>query len=229
MRFSQEFRGNFPYQVGDRFEAYIQTIHPYTLNNVELYWSGGWKEDEVEPLQMLVERYPRKVIQKGDDFTIEFVSLANKREYLDACPKGNFKTSDRYQGFDFPDRSFTDVDIRDPVLRRQLLEWAANLFRLRFLKKLTVNYLSDLLDIDQGVNTPGQLFRVWPEAGSVMHKRYSGRVMGQKLQSALPHEFMQRTSIEEFRGQPYFHEINTHLLALSVLDCKEQESYPYMY
>jgi hypothetical protein len=226
MRFSQEFRDNFPYALGERFEKYIQTIHKWEMNPLDLYWSGGWKADEVEALQFIQGRYAKDVIHRGDDFTISFVSLNNKREFLDDNLRASFRTARNYRGFPFPDRRFKDTDIRDPVLRKQILSWSVTLYRLRYLKKLAVEYMSDVLDRDEGLNTPGQLYRVWPEAASVMDKRYSGRVMGQKLQSSLPKPFLARTTVDQFRKQPHLEEINTHFLAMSVLDCEEQDYYP---
>ena len=225
MRFTIEFRNNFSSNLCDRWEKYIQTVHPWEFDNIELYWNA-WTEEEAEALKFIQERHPRNVIQKGDDFTIEFESIAGKRDFLPQYPRLTLSTASSYKGFPFPDRKFKDTDIRDPLLRNKLLSWAVKLYRLLHLKNVMCQMVDDILDIDEGVNTPGQLYRVWPEIASVMPQRYSGRVMKQKLASSLPPAFLDRYSIEEFRSQEYFDEVTTHFLAMSVLDCQFADTYP---
>jgi hypothetical protein len=77
-----------------------------------------------------------------------------------------------------------------------------------------------------GVNTPGQLYRIWPEIACIMPTKYSQRVMGQKLRSSLP-ESWNPEKVEDFRDQPYFDEINQAFMAMSLMELEREDSeYP---
>lgn len=225
MRFSQEFRNGFPYTLSEKFDKYIQTVHPFPFDHTSFYWFA-FSDEEHEWMDQLLERYPKKLFCKGDDMYIEFPSLEGKRDFLPESIQMNLTLSPRYNGWPFPDRTIKDTDIRDAELRKQLLAWTVTYFRLRHMRDKAVEYLEDILNEDEGLNTPGQLFRVWEEIGSVMPPRYSNRVMGQKLKSSLPAAFLERWTVEEFREQEHFDEINNHFLAMSVMDLKKDENFP---
>lgn len=228
MRFTLEFKRTFPGSLDPMWTKYIHTIHPWEFDNHELYWSG-WEKDEEEALKFIVERHPRKVVQRGDDFQIRFESLQGKRDFLPQSMVLQLSTAEQYKGWSFPDWAFPDTKIRDPALRTKVQSWAVKYYRLRFLRSTMISMVEDILDEDEGLNTPGQLYRVWPEIASVMPQKYSGKVMRQKLTSALPPAFLERWTVDEFRKQEYFDEVTNHLLAMSVMDLKEAEVYPYAF
>lgn len=236
MRFTQEFRQTFGNTIGSMFTKYIHTIHPWEFNNHDLYWYA-WSEEVGEAMRFLNEQVPKKIVRAGDDFRIDLVSIAGKRDYIPQSAHITLSTSDTYMGWTYPDAKYVDSDIRDPAVRSKLLSWIVKYYRLNHIAQTAERYVDEVLENSEtGLNTPGQLYRVWPEIASVMPQRYSRKVMGQKLTSTLPKSWVEHweedstlPAVENFRSRQYFDEINTHFLAMSIMECEEADNYPAIY
>lgn len=236
MRFTVEFRNSFSHDIYNRFTDYIHTVHPCPFNKFELYWYA-YSEEVGEAMRMIHEAHPRKVIERGDDYRIHLTTIASKRDFIPAHANIAFSTAERYKGWDYPDVAFPDTNIqeRNPQLYAKLMSWCVKYYRLYAIAKRASEYVDEVLENSEaGLNTPGQLYRVWPEIASVMPQRYSNKVMGQKLTSTLPKAWLEhwgqhgQPAVEYFRSREYFDEINTHFLAMSVMDCEQATDYPSM-
>jgi hypothetical protein len=136
------------------------------------------------------------------------------------------RMTDKYNGYRWPDASIKDGQILDQQLYADLLGWSVLAARHTAMRDALRRYVSTTMSFNGGVNTPGQLFRVWPEIACMMPSKYSYRVMGQKLRSSLPPHWDDE-ELEGFRSQAYFDELGTAFMAISLMDLVDRETqYP---
>lgn len=231
MKFSMAGKSAAKKRAFRLFRDYRQTVHPNPFTFEELYWFG-WTREEQQALMLLNESRPES-INNGYRVSISCESLNDKRPYL-RRPVVVFEHPDGYNSFDYPDVQFSDTAITDPTLRNKLLRWVV---RAKQLKNLQDNFeamfrkhLHDqwVRDGEPGsLNTPGQLFRVWPELASLIEHKYRDRVANQKLKSSLPGNWTDEY-VEELKSLEYRKEIDSILLAIGIMedDLQRDDNYP---
>jgi hypothetical protein len=222
MKFTQQFRQRFPNVMATKFEQYTAMIHPFPIDPDKLYWSC-WNEEEKNAMHLLKDR---GIIPKGNSITIKLQSLYGRRDFLSDHVTFKMRMTDTYNGYRWPDASIKDGQILDQQLYADLLGWSVMAARHTAMRDALRHYVSTTMSFNGGVNTPGQLFRVWPEIACMMPSKYSYRVMGQKLRSSLPSHWGDE-ELEGFRSQAYFDELGTAFMAISLMDLVDRETqYP---
>lgn len=222
MRFTKEFRGRFPNRLADKYQSYMQAVHPFPLDRDKLYWSG-YSEEEAEAMRLLKAR---GIIPQGHLLQVKLNSIAAKRPFINNNPVCNISMSQYYKGYDWPDVTFTDEQILDQDMRASLLSWCVGAAKHRTIKEAIRSYAQHILSEYHGVNTPGQMYRIWPEIACIMPSLHSQKIMGQKLRSSLPKDWNPE-KVEDFRDQPYFDEINQAFMAMSLMELEREDSeYP---
>lgn len=222
MKFTQQFRQRFPNIMTTKFEQYSAMVHPFTIDPDRLYWSC-WDAEEKAAMHLLKDR---GIIPKGNNITIKLKSLRGKRDFLSDRVSFKMRMTDSYNGYPWPDATIKDGQILDHQLHADILGWSVMAARYSKMRDALRSYVSRTMSFDGGVNTPGQLFRIWPEIACMMPSKYSYRVMGQKLRSSLPAHWGEQ-ELEEFRNQPYFDELGQAFMAMSLMDLVDREhQYP---
>lgn len=222
VKFTNEFRQRFPNKLVNKYECYEQAVHPFTIDRELLYWSG-WTEEEATAMKLLKDR---GIIPAGTKCQVRVHSISNKREFISDEPVCNVPMAERYNGYPWPDAVFFDDAIQDQQLRADLLGWCVGASKHRVIRDAIREYVNHAVSAWHGINTPGQLFRIWPEIACMMPGKYSHRVMGQKLRSSLPESWGEE-KVEDFRTQPYFDEINQAFMAMSLMELDREDSkYP---
>jgi len=213
------------------FTRYRHTMHANTLDPKDYYWFA-WSREEREAMELIA---PRKALNHCNSMSIKCPSLSEKREYLPRNPRIKLHFGSRYDSFPYPEVEIEDTQITDPELRTKLLAWVVRdrqlcAWQSRFdsyahalvwgsgrLKKADGEYLTI-----NSVNTPGQLYRAWPEFASLVEKKYTDRMAAQKLRSAMPTGWSEET-LEQFKHLPDMEEINQVLLTIAVMDNLEND------
>lgn len=213
MRFTTIFRQRFGNQMVDKYERYMLAAHPFTMDRDVLYWIG-WTAEEAAAMKLLKNRH---IIGGGNKVQIQVYSIGGLRDFIPSEPVCTVQMAERYNGYPWPDVVYHDTQISDQQLRADLLSWCVGTAKHTKIKHCLLKYVQHVVSEWKGVNTPGQLFRIWPELASMMPEKQSQRVMGQKLRSALPHAWC-ASEIEKFRTQPYFGEINDAIMAISLME-----------
>lgn len=222
MRFTKEFRQRFPNRLADKYQMYMQAVHPFPLDRDKLYWSG-YSEEEADAMALLKER---GIIPQGHLLQVQLKSIAAKRPFIPSNPVCSISLSRAYKGYPWPDVTFTDEQIQDPEMRVNLLSWCVAAAKHGVIKGAIRTYAQHILSELHGVNTPGQLYRIWPEIACIMPPVYSQKIMGQKSRSSLP-EGWGSEKLEDFRDQPWFDEINQAFMAMSLMELEREDSeYP---
>lgn len=222
MKFTTCFRQKFPNQLINKYERYMQVVNPFKLDIEVLYWMG-WTEEEAKAMKLLKDRH---IIGGGNKCQIQVYSIGGARDFISAEPVCVIPMAERYNGYDWPDVVYHDSQIYDQQIRADLLSWCVITSKHNAIKECIRQYAHQVVSAWHGINTPGQLFRVWPEIACMMPTQYSQRVMGQKLRSSLPGTW-DEDKVKEFREAPYFDEINQAFMAMSLMDLPNNDSkYP---
>ncbi len=228
MKFPNQFRQKFPNQLHNMYEAYNRAMHPFPLDVHEVY-RACWTQAEWDAMKLLM---PRGVIHKGTALKIKLDSLRGKRPYLNSTlvleARMMAKGGSFYDRYEFPDCDTNDSEMHGKDMHRELLHWCVTAARNTVIASKVSNYANHAMGTFHGVNTPGQLYRIWPEIACVMPSEYSNRIMHQKNRSALP-EVWNDEKLNEFRAQEYFDEINEGFLAMSLMDLERynrEDVYP---
>lgn len=211
------------------FRRYRHTMHPNTLNPEDYYWYA-WTKEERAALELLKGK---NAIGYSNKITIEVPLIAEKRDYLPKKTVLRLAFGRSYDSWPYPEVTIKDEDITDPTLRSKLLAWTVRDYQLAHWQRrmdhyalmVVKGYGRQLLPNNEylilpGVNTPGQLYRAWPEFASMVEKKYTDRMAGQKLKSSMPVGWTDE-KLQQFRTLPYMDEINSVLLACSVMDDME--------
>ena len=229
MKFSMEGKNSARNRCFNLFRKYIHTIHPNPFKFEDFYWYA-WTGEEQQALMMLNEKHPDS-ISSGYKIQIECETLHDKRDYL----RRPIIAFDHPDGtWDYPSVEFKDTDITDPVLRMKLLKWVVRAkqltdlqskFEAMFRKHIHDSWVRD--GEPGSLNTPGQLFRVWPELASLIEHKYRDKVANQKLRSSLP-QFWSDEHVEALQNLEGRKEIDTILLAIGLMEdeIKFDHNYP---
>lgn len=219
------------------FNKYRHTMHKNTLNPEEYYWFG-WSQDERDAMELLGKKNALKYCNK---LTIHCPSLAEKREFLNKKPEITLTFGHSYDAWPYPEIEIKDTDITDPTLRSKVLAWVVRHKQLTFWQRKFDDYARGIcwngghfiMSNGEGlaispVNTPGQLYRAWPEFASLVERKYTQRMAAQKLKSSMP-EGWGATQLAQFRHLPFMDEINQVLLTCAVMedDLELDRRYPH--
>ena len=213
--------------VQKMFHAYWHKMHPNEFSAEQFYWFA-WTPEQRKAMEFLYDEDDTNLFNTSYKLPIRCDSLWNKRDFI-RHPTLDMRFKDN--SWPFPARRITDEDITDSVLRSKLLTWTVKACRYQHMHRLIKDYANEMFygygaipDEDGrtgrrhgGVNTPGQMFRIWPEFASLAEPKYRQRIAGQKLKSAMPPRITDEY-IEQFQDYPYMKEINQILLSLTVLN-----------
>lgn len=219
------------------FTRYRHTMHKNILKAEDYYWYA-WSREEREAMELIVNRCP-SALQYCSSMTIKCESLSEKRDFLGKHPRVKLHFGNSYDSWPYPEVKITDTEITDPVLRSKLLAWVVRDHQLchwqnRFDKYMHCAVWGGRIKMPDGefehfpgVNTPGQLYRLWPEFASLVERKYADRIASQKLRSAMPVGWSDE-KMERFKSLPLMDEINQCLLTLGVMseDMKNDNLYP---
>ena len=211
-------------------------MHKNTLNPEEYYWFG-WSKEERDAMELLAKK---NALKYSNRLTVHCPSLAEKREFLNKKPEITLTFGNAYDTWPYPEIEIKDTDITDPTLRSKLLAWVVRHKQLEFWQRKFDHYARGLcwggghflmangerLPVTP-VNTPGQLYRAWPEFASLVERKYTQRMAAQKLRSAMPDGWDENT-LEQFSRLPHMDEINQVLLTIGVMedDLDTDRQYP---
>lgn len=221
------------------FIKYRHTLHKNTLDPKDYYWYG-WSDKERDALELL---RPKKAINHTNSMTVYMPSIASKREFIPRQPKIRLHFGRAYDAWPYPEVSFDDEQIVDAHKRAELLQWAVRNYQLLYFQNKFDTYMKAVLgggalirrdsdelpplNIINGCNTPGQLYRAWPQFASLVEPKYTQRMAAQKLRSAMPTGWSEKI-LEEFQALPAMKEINEILLTIAMMsgDLDFEQFYP---
>lgn len=206
-RLSQSGKESCISQVADMLSLYCEYAVPCDLT-FEEYAPFAYSDAEKAAFDAIIssrhqDRGWRGGLIEGDGtLTIEVKCLAYKRTFLPAVTKLQLVTRNPWP---YPPATITDADITDGAALKRLLEFVVKAEQVRgHWRKFRLLARQVLFGVDCphfGVNTPGQLFAVWPEFASLACADYRQRIAQQKVKSKLPKDMSQEWVDEFQRGQ----------------------------
>ena len=221
-RLSNDERRELPNKIVSHFDKYCEIINPVPFDFMKDVYIPSLG-DHWEHIRILSESKQRHVILNlGYSFDL----------YVDAKKPGMSKSMRKYVTFHFDDDKARypniDVDVYElsPATQDTVLKWANKAYTLRKLRQRFWQRMDDLLDhgwdvrkawdsyrgnyrggptSGQGVNTAGQLVRLWPELHPFLPSEMRHSVRGAQVKSRLPTYIWNRGNPEQFRlrERPY--------------------------
>lgn len=228
MRLSESGKNESIKNVAKKFLRYWHHVHPNVLDPEDYYWYA-YTPEQKKAMLFLRDTLPEpdELLKKGWQLTVQVRSVWNKRDFIQR-PSLTMKW--QRDDFPWPSMIIEDADITDPIKRKKLIEWTVRACQfealLRHLRSHAREMLHGIGAPHYGLNTPGQMFRVWPEFAAHAIPKYTQKIASQKLKSALPKDWTEK-DLDAFRKNPYMDELNHHLLAMSVMDVPTHHEHWY--
>lgn len=223
-RIESHLRGQLPNRICDHFDKYCEIINPVTFDPIKDIYQPSLEPAEWEALQVLMgSKHKADLLSRGFSFAL----------YLgDDTKVPKYRRS--HITFPFPDgdnrlpQLELEISSLPYHLRSEVEKWTNKAVSLRKLRKYLWKRVEAVLDHGwdqrkyydnyrgcyrggptpgQGVNTAGQLVRLWPELLPFLPSEYRNALVNASVKSRLPKFIVGWGTPDEFRlrSRPYKH------------------------
>lgn len=198
-KISTELRGRLPNRICSHFDKYCELINPLTFDVVKDVYRPAIPDKEWDALQVLID----------SDFKSKFLSLANTFD-LYIGDKGHSKYRRTYVTFTV-NTPLPNIDVEldelPPATQEIVGAWIGKAIALKKLRSKLWRRLEKVLDhgwdprkywdgyrgnfrggatSGMGVNTAGQLVRLWPEVLPFLPSEFRNSLVNAQVKSRLP-------------------------------------------
>ena len=214
-RFKKALRDSFGNRVAKHFDKYCEITNPVKFDALHDIYKEAFTRKEWNALEVLL----------GTNLGKECLSLSSSFElYLPATdPKRTQQHQRRHITFGFPDnvlRPGLDLEYMElnPDAQARLDMWIKKTMNLKTLRQELWHRCDRLLDWGwesnksyspgngwrggpepgQGCNTPGQVYRIWPELLPFLPVEGRDMVRNASVKSRLPDTIMDYGTVEQF-------------------------------
>lgn len=217
MAFRKKYRGQLPNIMINRYTPYWHAVHPLTFDPIELIYRAAFEEDEWEALQLLRQRRG-EVINSSRTFDFHPSMIS---DIEGGVPK------DARVAFYLPD-DMPKVSIKDTALPqtnlREIFKWIIVAYRHKAEREALRSMVYKLMH-GSYINTPGQLFHVWPGLVAHLDSRYRGVMRKRRCNSQLPVVWT-ADRIAEFQSTDEFERLDHILAVLALTNYEKTDEYP---
>jgi len=212
-RFSNDFRDSFGNKIARHFDKYSEITNPLTFCPLEDVYKQAFSTKEWDALSLLMERkIGRQTLNRSSSFDL----------YLPETYKGQQKHQRDHVTFGFPDgKNRPNIDVEyyklHPDVQAKLDSWLKKAVSLKRLRHEIWHRCDRLLDWGwdkhrnygsngwyggpepgQACNTPGQVYRVWPELLPFLPAEDRHKVMNASVKSPLPKTILNYGTVDQF-------------------------------
>ena len=213
-RFSKEFRGGFGNRVARHFDKYCEISNPVTFDPLHDLYKEAFTRKEWAAMNVLLStKTGRLCLDTSDSFIVYLPTDSSTRTSAHLRKRITFG---------FPDevwRPSLDIEYIEinPQARKKLDSWIKKMRGLKELRMELWDRCDKLLDWGwhsrqvygtsgwrggptpgQGCNTPGQVYRIWPELLPFLNIESRGQVRCASAKSRLPDIILEYGSINQF-------------------------------
>lgn len=202
-RFSSDDRRELPNRICTHFDKYCEIINPVPFDPIKDIYIPSMDRKDWEALNVLMDsKYKKELLNRGYNFEL----------YIDdQFKKSNYQRPHITFGFPEGQPRLPSLELELyhlPIeLRDKVQKWTSKAVALRKLRSKLWKRLEQVLDhgwdarkswdsyrgsfrggptSGQGVNTAGQLQRIWPEVLPYLPLEYRDSVRGAQVKSRLP-------------------------------------------
>jgi hypothetical protein len=230
MAFSKDYRARIVKQITKRYKSFWHSMHPRCFTSRELY-KVGFTTDEWAALILLRGRR-KEVIDSGWSWTYEldFSQMQDRPEHLPKHPILTFRNKTGWPDITVKEKQFPadkQKMLRDWVIIAYQYESDSNILatKLNDLVRQTWDHANDR-NVAQ-VNTPGTLYRVWPELLPFLESEDRHVLRNKKVKSPLPKGW-DESMLMEFHYGPAMERISYALTVMSLIPKEHDEKYPQL-
>lgn len=212
-RFSNDFRGGFANRVCRHFDKYCEITNPVEFHVVDDVYQKAFKKKAWNAMNLLLEsKFGRKCLQRGNTFDLYLPGKAGARKHERTHITFGFPDKKRR-----PDMEIEFYDLH-PDVQEHLNAWVKKAVGLRELRKRLYRRVDDLVDCEWddwagtdsrgnrrggptpgvGCNTPGQMYRIWPELLPFLSADLRGTVRNASVKSRLPGRISNWGTVDQF-------------------------------
>lgn len=236
MAFTKDFRSHFPTRLQTRFKCYWHAMHPRTFASRELY-KAAFSDEEWAALNVLRKRRS-DCIDAGHywRYKLDLSQMLDRPEYVPKEPCLTFQCKKGWPDITVNETDFS-VDIQEKMRDWTLVAYQYNNDsdvlgqKLRELLRLEFQHYDTNRDYSQRrveralVNTPGTLFRIWPELLPFMEAEERDTLRNKKMKSPLPKEWDAGDHAKFLYG-PAMERVTYALTVMSLIPEERDKKYP---
>ena len=208
MTFAMDDRRGFANMVARKFDKFWQLKLPCPVDPVEDIYRRAFTDKEWVAMRYLMQEKP-KVIKNDGSFNLFWTDDTTATH---KCPHVTFT----FDGLRLPEFPVRLDGLPDPI-QGKVRDWITSVNYFRMLREQLLARVKGVMgnptgegnrnqtrtyrDLDPCVNTPKQLYRLWPEIFPLMHKHWKREVQLGSAKSRLPYSVAYR--VERDGGQGF--------------------------
>lgn len=251
---SMDDRRGFANRVGRKFDKFWQWKLPCPVDPTSQIYRQAFTDKEWGAMRYLLQEKPG-TIRRADSFNLFWTDDVSATS---SCPHVTFRFSKKVKLPDFPIK----LDELPQEVQYHVRNWIIDVNRFRVLRDELIKRCKGIMgnptgegnawhsrrrkDLDPCVNTPNQLYRIWPEIQPLMPREWKRTVQLASVKSRLPQYVSYRmhrdgqnrfVTPEEFRCEDAlatdyekrsFREINDIITMVSLAgDVPNVDNYPH--
>ena len=205
-QFTVDDRKMFPNEVASKFDKFWQWNLPCPVDPVADIYRNAYSDKEWVAMRYLMQQKP-SALKLADSFNMFWTDDTSTRS---SCPRVAFKFD---EGMKLPEFNL-QLDMLPNPLRGKTRDWITSVNYFRMLRKELMARVKGVMgnptgegemwvnrrraDYDPCINTPNQLYRLWPEIHPLMFKHWKREVAVSSMKSSLPGQIGYRV-----RREPY--------------------------
>lgn len=222
-RFSKEYRDSFGNKIAAHFDKYSQITNPVTFCALtDIYRPAFSRKEWTSMCRLLETKLGKNCLTRGQSFELRLPGKPGESSWQRKSITFRFPDGRKRPGLDI---EYADLE---PAVQQNLDAWLKKAISLKELRKELWRRCDRLLDFGwesqvhfgnngwrgaptpgQGCNTPGQVYRIWPELLTFMGADTVAKVRGAHVKSKLPDFILDYGSAEQFRCESlWFHDGN---------------------
>lgn len=232
MAFTKSYRDHFARGLAQRYKAYWHQMHPRIFKQSDLYQQAFTKR-EWKALCLLRERR-KEVIDTGATwwYSMDLSDMHDRPEDVPKKPQLGFDCKKGWPSIEVPEGDFS------PETQTMLRDWTLIAYQYKRDSEILERKLKNLVKLEHShfdyedrnirtaaVNTPGQLFRIWPELLPFLDGSDRDVLRNKKVKSPLPKSW-DESDLESFHYGPAMERLSYALTVMSLIPDKTDKKYP---
>lgn len=230
MAFNKDYRTRVVRQIKERYRCYWHSMHPRTFTSRELY-KVGFAKEEWEAL-LLLRSNRKEVIQSGGQWTynLDLSAMLDLPDYVPGKPTLTFDNKKGWPTLDIQEQEFP-VEIQE-----KMRDWVLTAYQYENDSNILGEKLAELIKLDWDyerdrdvaiVNTPGCLYRIWPELLPFLDSGDRHVLRNKKVKSPLPKAWEEgEADLAKFHYGPAMERITYALTVMSLIPNEYDKKYP---
>lgn len=234
--FSKDFRWRFPNSIQSQYRRYWHAMHPVTFKP-KLIYRLGFSDEEWDALRLLRDRR-KEVIDEGRWFKYkaDFRNMEELPDYMSKRPILTFQLKNNY-----PEVIVKQKELPESM-QKYLQEWILTAYQYQEDSHVLQRKVRNLIGLEYShmasdswgrersvekalVNTPGVLYRIWPELLPFFDQWVREELRNKKAKSPLPRSW-DADDLKDFHDGEAMERINYALSVMSLLPDKHDDKYP---